>query len=178
MPTTNDPTIIYWDSCVFLAWLKDEDRPGTEMADLASVVEEIGKNNFHLITSVTTKIEVLPKRSGENVITRFNELFKQKNVDAVIIDERIANKASEIREYYIEESKRTKERALGFADTLHLATAIIREASIFHTFDDGKSNNRSLLKLDGNVAGHPLKIEKPHTRQGTFDFQKHQKSKD
>lgn len=122
------------------------------MADLASVVEEIWKKNFHLITSVTTKIEVLPKRSGENVMTKFNDLFKQKNVDLIIIDERIANKAREIREYYIEESERTGERSLGFPDTLHLATAIIREASVFHTFDDGKSNKRSLLKLNGNVA--------------------------
>ena len=175
MPTANDTPIIYWDACVFLSWLKNENRPGTEMADLASVVEEIEKNNFHLITSVTTKIEVLPKRSGEDVMTEFNNLFKKRNVDAIIIDERIANKASEIREYYIEESKRTKNRALGFADTLHLATAIIREASVFHTFDDGKSNNRGLLELNGNVAGHPLKIEKPHTWQGSFDFQNYKK---
>lgn len=167
----NDAPIIYWDACVFLAWLKNEDRPETEMAGLASVVDEIEKRNFHLITSVTTKIEVLPKRSGEEVMTKFSNLFKQENVDVIIIDERIANKASEIREYYIEEAKETGNRALGFADTLHLATAIIREASVLHTFDDGKSNKRGLLELSGNVAGHSLKIEKPHTRQGTFDFQ-------
>ena len=170
MPTKkNDAPIIYWDTCVFLAWLKNEDRPGTEMADLASVVDEIEKRNFHLITSVTTKIEVLPKRSGEEVMTKFNKLFKLRNVDEVVIDERIANKAREIREYYIESGK----RSIGLADTLHLATAIIRKASVFHTFDDGKSNKRrlGLLELSGNVAGHSLKIEKPHTQQGTFDFQ-------
>ena len=83
-------------------------------------------------------------------------MFKQSNVDAINIDERIATKAGEIREYYIEASKKDGKPSLGFADVLHLATAIVQEATVFHTFDDSDKNHRGLLGLTNNVAGHPL----------------------
>ena len=167
---TSDSRIIYWDTCIFLAWLKNEKRPGVEMAGLVSIAHEITKGNFHLITSVTTMAEVLFNRSGKGIADRFKNLFKQSNVDAINIDERIATKAGEIREYYIEASKKDGKPALGFADALHLATAIVQEATVFHTFDDSDKNHRGLLGLNNNVAGHPLVIEKPSTNQGVFYY--------
>ena len=166
----SDPPIVYWDTSVFLAWLKDEKRPGGQMAGLVSVANEIEKGKLHLITSVTTMVEILFKRSGEGVANKFNDLFKRSNVDAINIDERIATRAGEIREYYIELSKRDGKPVLGFADVLHLATAVVRKATVLHTFDDGGKGERGLLELSRNVAGHPLAIEKPHTQQNVLDF--------
>ena len=154
---TSDSRIIYWDTCIFLAWLKNEKRPGVEMAGLVSIANEITKGNFHLITSVTTMAEVLFNRSGKGIADRFKNLFKQSNVDAINIDERIATKAGEIREYYIEASKKDGKPALGFADALHLATAIVQEATVFHTFDDSDKNHRGLLAARGGSTFSELR---------------------
>ena len=167
----SDPKVIYWDTCIFLAWLKGENRPEGEMADLMNVVREIDKKNFHLVTSVITKAEILFNRSGEGVATKFNDLFKRSNIKMINVDERIATKASEIREYYIEKSIREGKPSLGFADVLHLATAVTLNAFAFHTFDGG-NRKRGLLELSGDVAGFPLTIEKPHAGQRELDFSK------
>ena len=166
----SDSRIVYWDTCVFLAWLKNETRPNGEMAGLVSVVSEVNTGNLHLITSVTTMVEILYGRSGIDTTSRFYDLFKRSNVDAINIDERIATKAGEIRQYYITQSSKDKKPALGFADVLHLATAIVQEVTVFHTFDDGNKRQRGLLGLNGNVAEHPLLIEKPQTEQDELDF--------
>src|SRR4030042_1515648 len=50
--------IIYWDSCIFLAWLKDEKRPNHEMDGIYECVREVEIGKTRLITSVITKIEV------------------------------------------------------------------------------------------------------------------------
>ena len=140
------------------------------MAGLVSVANEITTGKLHLITSVTTMVEILDVRSGKGTASRFYDLFKRSNVDAINIDERIATKAGEIRQYYITQSSTDKKPALGFADVLHLATAIVQKATVFHTFDGGNKRQRGLLDLNGNVAGHPLPIEKPQTEQDGFDF--------
>ncbi len=166
----NNPKLLYWDSCIFLAWLKDEKRPGDEMAGLASIAREVEKKNFSVITSVITIAEILTGRSGEEVVADFRKLFQRSNFQLINVDERIATKGSEIRNHYIEKAKREKVPSIRFADSLHLATAITSGASRFHTFD-GSHEKRGLLDLNGDVAGYPLVIEKPGTAQKEFDFE-------
>lgn len=166
----NNPKLLYWDSCIFLAWLKDEDRPEGEMAGLASIAREVEKKNFSVITSVITIAEILTGRSGEEVVAEFRKLFQRSNFQLMNVDERIAAKASEIRNHYIEEAKREEVSSIRFADSLHLATAITSRVSRFHTFD-GSHEKRGLLDLNGDVAGYPLVIEKPGTAQKEFDFE-------
>ena len=166
----NNPKLLYWDSCIFLAWLKDESRPGDEMAGLGSIAREIEKKNFSVITSVITIAEILTGRSSEEVVTEFGKLFQRSNFQMINVDERIATKASEIRNHYIEKAKREKGSSIRFADSLHLATAITSRVSRFHTFD-GSHEKRGLLDLNGDVAGYPLVIEKPDTAQKEFDFE-------
>jgi integrase len=52
----------------------------------------------------------------------------------------------------------------------HLASAIHFEVDEFHTFDEGKKGGRSLLSLDGDVAGHRLRICKPPVGQMQIKF--------
>ena len=87
----NNPKLLYWDSCIFLAWLKEEKRAEGEMAGLKSVVREIEKKNFSVVTSVITITEILPVCSGADVVTKFGKLFQRSNFRLINVDERIAS---------------------------------------------------------------------------------------
>lgn len=57
-------------------------------------------------------------------------------------------------------------------DAIHLASAILYDATEFHTFDGARAgaNKAGLLTLDGNVAGHRLKICAPKAEQLIFQI--------
>ncbi len=46
--------IYYWDSCLFLAWIKDEERPSGEMDGVREVIERVKRRDAKIITSVLT----------------------------------------------------------------------------------------------------------------------------
>ncbi|MCY3986249.1 MAG: hypothetical protein OXF23_04295, partial [Candidatus Dadabacteria bacterium] len=104
----NKPKLLYWDSCIFLAWLKDEKRAEGEMSGLISVIREIEKKKFSVTTSVITITEVLPVSSGPQVVMNFKKLFQRSNFQMINVDERVASKASEIRNHYVKEAKERK----------------------------------------------------------------------
>ena len=54
MPTGKP--IIYWDSCVFLAWIKDENRPNDEMDGVYDVAQKIQNDQCVLLTSSITSV--------------------------------------------------------------------------------------------------------------------------
>ena len=95
----------------------------------------------------------------------FAKMLQRPNVMQVIQDERVADKAREIREYFAR-----KNVTLGATDCTQLASAILYGADVFYTLDGGGSNPKpnALLPLDGNVAGYPLRIMKPHAQQGSL----------
>ena len=42
---------VYWDSCIFLAWLKDEkDRKPGEMAGVREYINKIKRREVHMMT--------------------------------------------------------------------------------------------------------------------------------
>ena len=63
-------------------------------------------------------------------------------------------------------------KSIRVPDAIHLASAILYEATEFHTFDGVRSgvNKGGLLTLDGNVAGHRLRICAPKAEQLQFSF--------
>jgi hypothetical protein len=82
--------LIYWDSCVFIAWLKDEKRkPGI----LEGVAHWAG-----LLTSVITTVEILEGHMSPEVKERFNRLFDRTNINTSDVTDRIAAKAHELRD--------------------------------------------------------------------------------
>ena len=159
--------LFYWDACIFLAWLKNEKRPAGEMDGLTDLVDEVQKKNFHVITSVISITEILPERTGNDVAANFKKLFQRTNFRMIAVDERIATKASEIRDFYLKKAKIDKVESISLPDAIHLATAITFNVSIFHTFD-GSHKKLGLLDLNGDVAGYPLVIKKPDSDQSNF----------
>lgn len=154
---------IYWDACVFLAYLNDEDRPAGEMEGVHGWAKEVYAGDVQLMTSTLTRTEVLDPVEDERVRQKFQGVLDLPNVSEIDVHPPISREAQRIRAYYAGGGSPT----VCTPDAIHLATAILYEASEFHTFD-GKNTDkcRGLLPLDGNVAGVNLTVCKPRPEQG------------
>ncbi|MDQ3562992.1 MAG: PIN domain-containing protein [Pseudomonadota bacterium] len=152
--------LLYWDTSVLLAWIKDEPN---EMEGVNDIAHGIHKNHYILLTSAITLTEVLESTLTDEARIKFNDLFKRKNCQMVAADLRITQLASQIRDYYQRQKSVDGLPSLSTPDAIHLATAIHYAVKEFHTFDekDDPKKRRALIPLSGNVAGHPLVICKP-----------------
>lgn len=151
----------YWDTCCFIAWITAKGHPNEVLDGLDDVAKEVTENRAALFTSVITETEILEGKLTPDEISRFQNLFKRRNVNQITLDQRIARRASEIRSYYSQRGIKIKT-----PDAQHLATALIYGADEFHTLDGGGERQRpsDLLRLNGDVAGFPLHIRKPLTK--------------
>ena len=156
MPPTK---LVYWDSSVFRAWLKDESRPKGEMDGIHEVVGLVEARKVRLMTSVVARTEVFEANLSVEAKEMYAKLLQRRNVQTVDNDLRVSQQARELREFYA--ARKNGLPGLTTPDAIHLATAIHYGADEFHTFDDGKKGGRSLLSLDGDVAGHDLRVIKP-----------------
>lgn len=157
MPGANP--LYYWDTCLFLSWIKDEQRNSGEMDGVREIIERSKRRDCRIMTSVITNVEVLQSKIPAGVDTMFVALMKR--VSRVSVDGKVAQMAHDIRDYYAKAGG----RKLAVPDALHLATAIINRADEFHTFDGD-----DLIPLSGNVAGNRLVICKPEARSPGLDL--------
>lgn len=172
--------IIYWDSCIFMSWLKDEKRSDPQdMAGVRDVVERMKRREVTIVTSTITQAEVGACNVGQLVLPLFDDLMKRKNIQRISVDIKIASMARALRDYYRNEAPLPNtpqgegKRTLSPPDAIHLATAILNKVDVFHTFDklgDSKTKTLGLIPLSRNVAGHNLIIEKPAVEQFSFNF--------
>lgn len=153
----NGKQILYWDTCIFIAWLKDEPRHSDEKQGIRELVELIHTDRAILLTSLITRIEVLDCTLSNSAQENFNKLFQRKNFQEKVVNQRIALLAHDIRNFYQKVEKNAVN--IKVPDAIHLATAIHYRADKFYTFDGKKRGG--LLRLNGNVAGHNLIICKP-----------------
>jgi predicted nucleic acid-binding protein len=162
----------YWDTCLFLAWIKDEHRPSGEMDGVREVIARTKRREATIITSVLTLVEALESRLPVGMERLFKDLLKR--VHRISMDSKVAELAHDIRDYYMVRTKEFGGKTLSSPDAIHLATAILYRADEFHTFDSGGSNSKSigLIQLSGNVGEHRLTICKPQARNPGLDLQK------
>jgi len=160
MPKHRD--LIYLDTSVLLAWIKNENRPNNELDGVEYCMDRVESGEIKAITSVNTQIEICEGEIAPDkraILER--TLGQRRGLEQVSVDHRIAALAQEIRMFYRQSGKK-----LSVPDTTHLATAIHYRADALYTFDGD-----DLLPLNGNVAGHNLVICKPPLpRQGTLPF--------
>lgn len=154
----NDP-LYYWDTCLFLAWLKDEPRSSGEMDGVREVIERSKRRDCRLMTSVLTTVEILQAKIPAGVDTLLSGLVKR--MLRVGVDTKVAQLAHDIRNQYAKEG-----RSLKTPDAIHLASAILHRADEFHTFDE------KLVAMSGNVAGHRIVICKPTARNPQLDLRR------
>lgn len=151
---------MYWDTCVFIAWLKDEARAPGEMEGVAEMVKAVDKGHAVIVTSVLTTTEILESKLTPPQCDKLHKVFKRPELQKVACDDRVATKAREIRDFY-----QRRGQKLMTPDSIHLATAILYDVGAFFTFDGSsgrvKKNGVKLVPLNGDVAGHPLRIFVP-----------------
>lgn len=161
--------LYYWDTCLFLAWLQDENRKSGEMDGVREVIERSKRREVRLMTSTLTSVEVLTAKIPAGFDTLFVGLLKR--VNRVSVDIKVAAMAHDLRNYYASHPTEFSNKILSTPDAIHLASAIIYRADEFHTFDAaGNAKLLGLLPLSGNLAGHGLKICKPETRRPQLDL--------
>lgn len=154
--------IYYWDTCLFLAWLNDEERKRGEMDGVREIVGRSKRREVKLVTSVLTQVEVLQSRIPVGLNSLFVDLLKR--MTKLSVDTKIASLAHDIRDYALRAAD-FDGKVLTVPDAIHLATAILYHVDEFHTFDErGSAKALGLLPLSGDVGGHRLKICKPDAR--------------
>lgn len=160
--------LYYWDTAPLIAWITDEKRDDpSEMSGLAEVVEMVERGHAVLMTSVLWRAEVLDLHLTPMQRRRLDAVFDGQSVLELQIDSRIMDLTSQIRSYHRASKKKDAIRNVSVPDAIHLASAIHYNATEFHTFDGKRAgkNPGGLLTLNGNVAGHRLKICSPRAIQ-------------
>ena len=162
----SDP-LYYWDTCLLLAWLKDEERSRGEMDGVRETIARQRRREVKIMTSVVTSVEVLSAKIPVGMDRLFAGLLKR--IIRVGVDSRVATVAHELRNHYAQKGGKT----VSTTDAIHLATAIHYRADEFHTFDEGGSNRSlGLIPLSGDIGGHKLRICKPSSTTPGVDLRK------
>lgn len=150
MPTGK--RLIYWDSCVFLAWLKNEQSWGTEISSgIEEVIQGVEEGNIVLMTSTLTLTEVL--KSFFTSAAKYNDFLaflELPSVQVIAIDIRVAELAGEIRDFYEAQTPRVE---LFSPDCIHMATGILYNADEIQTLDGAGRRRRPahMISLSKNV---------------------------
>lgn len=134
---------IGWDSSVMICLISDKDDVG-RVDKIDKIMKRLDDSEYQLVVSTLIYPEVLESAMPVGAIDQFEGVMQNKNlIVAIAADERVARKAQTIRNL-----ARPK---LTTPDAIHIATAIVIGAEVFHTFDkklvrlSGKSEVENLL---------------------------------
>ena len=144
----------YFDSCIFIAYLKNEQRPDpNDMAGVNDLIERIDRAEIQLATSVLSLSEVLERGVPLGTREDFTQLWGRQNCHLIEVNRDIAEIAHTIRDYYQQQSDGWP--TLTTPDALHVATAISFGCQTFYTFDQNsrKGRKRGLTTLSPLIAG-------------------------
>lgn len=150
----------YWDTCLVIAWLKDEVRlVPEEMHGLKRVMAAHERGDVLIITSIFTDLEILPsslppEAEGKLEALRARpEYFPMQEVTGPII-----RAARALRVKATEEKK-----WVSLQDSIHLASAMAWGVDALHTFDGtgNKKKAKKLIPLSGLGWVEGLKICRP-----------------
>jgi len=158
---------VYWDACIFITWLTNEQRPNPHDLDgVAYVVEQWFGKAFTIVTSTISRLEVLECTLTTEQVSKFRSSLRRSDMHVIGPSSPIIDVAHEIRSHY--ESPR-----VSTPDAIHLATAIAANCDTFFTFDGqnpSEKKGRKLLPL-GPVLCNKYKLgielpRRPSTNQG------------
>ena len=140
-----------WDTCVLIAWIREEaDKP---LADISAVVEQIDDGRVNLILPVTCYSELLESRFTPDQLKSIDEWMKRSNIVLANTTQIVAQKARDIRSKAL--TKKPHPVSIKQPDAIVMATAIVFDADVLHTFDE------KMLNLGGSEILEGLKVTPP-----------------
>lgn len=167
--------IEYWDSCVFIALLQNEQhRPG-EFTYLQNQARKFDMGAIGLVTSAIAVAEIYESRLTKEQADRFRSMYTRSNFQFVDASFEICNVASEIRGYYKNNPIKQNGRDVypSAPDAIHVASAIAAQAVskqpillvTFDSEDKPEKNEIGLTKISGEIARkYQLTICRPPTK--------------
>lgn len=151
------PPRIYWDACAWIAFINKEmpgaengiTRPRFEMC--RDTLKRAESGDIEIVTSAFTLAEVCKRNPTPNApVTNLAAFFDQKYILLIPIDKQIGLRAQNLQLAGI--------GGLKPPDAVHLASALIANVPVFHTFD------KKLIDLDKKLSladGSELSIVRP-----------------
>jgi predicted nucleic acid-binding protein len=168
-------TSYYFDSCVYLAHLRNEETYGKpRLKAIDAIWRQSERGGVAVVTSSITITEVLAHHLTAKAKKRFMQAIESGIHQCEDPTPPICIKASDYRVFYqhhpvqnpFGEGNRSD---LTATDAIHLATASILNVDYFFTFDGiAKKKTVGLLWLKNKVAADNLIICQPETDQGEF----------
>jgi len=142
--------IIYWDTCVFLAWIKQEENKRDYLGDIEQLLRDNRAGNLILVTSQITRVELWRTNLDEAQCKLLDEALGRSWNIVYDVDGPVARKAHDIQTKFAGDPD--EEKFPETPDALHIATAILARADEFHTFDDGKNNKKAKFPILSKTA--------------------------
>jgi predicted nucleic acid-binding protein len=135
---------LFWDSCVFLAFLRDQSSI-YDVDSIAQYLEEARDGKCKIYTSSLVFAEVLPSSLNKPGVGSFQDWVDDLQGAIIIVDAspNVMHIAGRLRDLPYRKSNSRSRRlatpdAIMLASCLYLGQAMGVRASAFHTFDDGR----------------------------------------
>lgn len=154
--------IVYLDSCVFLAWLKDEEN----RADIiATIFDDAAKGYTKILTSSLAIAEVLNIQGFKSPIPKeHRDKVKSLFANEWIIPQGVNRRLAEIAQELV------WEYGVSPKDGIHVATAMVHKVPVLYSYDGGLTKHGLLQTSYGSVkisepqppAQGELKLDAPN----------------
>ena len=160
------PRRVYWDACVWIALLMREKiaLDGSDRDTVCrQIIAEARKNRLEILTSTLSLVEVCKSpalRSEKD--DQLAAFFENDFILPINLDRAVGEHARMLMVSGLP--------GLKTQDAIHLASAVIGQASEFHTFD-GDGSKPGLLRLDQRIDrldGGKLRICTPNTGESNL----------
>jgi len=138
----------YWDSSVFLAWLKPEPEKAEKCKGVIQLAE---KGDLKILTSAITLTEVIKLKGAPKLEEKQEEAIRLFFQNDFLIVRNLDHFVGEYARNLIWKYSHLKPK-----DSIHLATAHLHRIEFLDTFDD------DLIKLDGLITNPNIKIGPPN----------------
>ena len=138
-----DGNKLLWDSCIFYAVLKGEDRRSGELEILQERVNEFNEGNLVIIASTLLLVEVRQSKLDSKNMEIFDQMLGRSNLELVDVNPIIAKRAATLRN----ELRNEQDKYMSTPDAIHVATAIEFGVEMWTTDSMDNSNTAGILSL-------------------------------
>lgn len=149
---------LLWDSCIFYAVLKGEDRRSGELEILQERVSEFNDGRLVIIASTLLLVEVRQSKLDSEKMENFDQMLNRSNLVLADVNPSIARRAANLRN----ELRNHRGKYLSTPDAIHVATAIEFGVEMWTTDSMDSSNTAGILSLAEEISSeYDIVVSRP-----------------